>query len=139
MKKSILSISMVTGLIALESCGTPSEDTWPTPEKRQISSAIQRTPQESLIVAMTSSGGGAGDIIFRILNCKGESNRCELLASVDTNDRPSPTLSINSSGVALNVNKQDYIADFRNFSRELGSVQPGELYLEYRKDAKGTR
>ena len=134
MKISVLSNS-VLAVLGLGGCASSSEDTWPAPEKRQISSAIQRNAQETLIIAVTSSGGGAGDITHRVLVCKSDSKRCELLASIDTNDAAAPALSKTRDGVELTVNKSDYVADFRNFSRQLGSLQPGELYLRYRVDA----
>jgi hypothetical protein len=138
MKSLVASGLVVTILIGLGGCSAQSGDTWPAPEKRQISSTVQRSPEETLVVAVTSSGGGAGDITHRVLACNSGSDRCELLASIDTNDRPAPALSKANDGVALIVNKGDYVAGFRNFSRELGSLQPGELYLQYRVDSKGT-
>jgi hypothetical protein len=116
----------------LAGCGGPSGDTWPSPEKQQISSALRRNSDEVVVIALTSSGGGAGDITYRVLACKSGMAKCELLASIDTNDRAPPTLSRIPQGITLTVNKSDYIADFRNFSRELGTIRPGELYLLYR-------
>jgi hypothetical protein len=126
--------SVAAALIGLGSCGSGCADTWPFPEQGQISSTIRRNNEESLMIAVTSSGGGAGDITYRVLNCQTANKMCELLASVDTNDRAAPTLSVAGRDVMLVVNKQDYVANFRNFSREIGSVQPGQLYLQYRAD-----
>jgi hypothetical protein len=132
MKAVLLSNAVLTILIGLGGCNSRSGDTWPAPDKRQISSAVQRTAEETLLVTLTSSGGGAGDLTHRVLACKSGSEMCELLASIDTNDGPAPALSKTREGVALIVNRGDYVADYRNFSRELGSLQPGELYLQYR-------
>lgn len=135
MKALIFSVSALA-VLGLGGCASPSEDTWPAPEKREISSALQRNDQETLIVAVTSSGGGAGDITHRVLVCRSDSKRCELLASIDTNDAAAPVLSKTRYGVELTINRSDYVADFRNFSRHLGSLQPGELYLRYRAETK---
>lgn len=121
-------------LIALGACSSQSEETWPAPAKSQVSSAVQRSPEETIVVAVTSSGGGAGDITHRVLACQRGGARCELLASIDTNDGPPPIVAKSAVGIALTVNKGDYVAGFRNFSRELGSLQPGEIYLQYRVD-----
>lgn len=124
-------------LMGLGGCSSQTGDTWPAPEKRAVTSAIQLKPNERLLLAVTSSGGGAGDITYRLLNCKNDGKRCELLASIDTNDNLAPALSRSRSGISLVVNIGDYVADFRNFSREIGSLQPGELSLQYRADVRG--
>jgi hypothetical protein len=130
----ILSTSALVVLLGLSGCQPQAEDTWPVPRTDQITSKAQRNPQETLLVALTSSGGGAGDLTYRILMCKSGSKICELLGSIDTNDAASPVLSKTKDGVELIVNEKDYLADFRNFSRELGTLQPGELRLRYRVD-----
>lgn len=133
MRTLYFSGSILAALLGLESYAPSSKDALPAPQKRQISSALQRNAQETLIVAVDSSGGGAGDITHRVLVCKSGSKMCELLASIDTNDAAAPVLSKTREGVQLTINKSDYVAGFRNFSRELGSLQPGELYLQYRE------
>jgi hypothetical protein len=102
------------------------------PGPDQVSSTAQTASKETLLVATTSSGGGAGDITYRVLACKKGSDRCELLANIDTNDAEAPSFANTPDGVVLLVNKGDYVADFRNFGRELASLQPGELRLQYR-------
>jgi hypothetical protein len=125
---------ILLALIGVSGCGRQASDTWPAPDKKQIIAISQKSAKESLIIAITSSGGGAGDITYRLLDCNSGVEKCELLASIDTNDRPAPSLAITQEGIALIVNRSDYLADFRNFSRELGSLQPSELYLQYRTD-----
>ena len=137
MKMSPLLGIILLSPAGLSACGDQSRDTWPAPEKGEISSILQKGSGNALIVVVTSSGGGAGDITHRLLDCKTGSEKCELLAGIDTNDAPPPTLSDTKEGVALIVSKSDYVADFRNFSRELGSLQPGELYLQYRNGNGG--
>jgi hypothetical protein len=129
---SLRRLGALSILVTLAGCSSQQTDTWPSPGSREIVSSIQRTPEERLLVASSSSGGGAGDITYRILACKAHDERCELLASIDTNGQPAPGLLKTEEGVALIVNRNDYIADFRNFARELASLQPGELYLNYR-------
>jgi hypothetical protein len=122
-------------LAGLGCCDAQSPDTRPAPEKRQVSSAVRINSTETLLVTLTSSGGGAGDLTYRLLDCRSGEEKCELLASIDTNDNSAPTLSLTQSGIVLTVNKSDYVADFRNFSRKLGTLQPGRLYLHYRPDS----
>jgi hypothetical protein len=119
-------------LTMLEGCNAAEEDTWPSPNERQVSSKLPINLHESLVVAVTSSGGGAGDITYRLLDCKSGDDKCELLASIDTNDNVPPALANTRDGIALTVNRGDYVADFRNFSREQGSLEPGKLFLQYR-------
>lgn len=132
MKAWALSNMVLAILIGLEGCSGGPDDTMPKPEKRQISSTVQRTPDELLVIAVTSSGGGAGDITHRLLACKLQGDHCEILASIDTNDRTAPVLEKTHRGVDLIVNQGDYVAGFRNFSRKIGTMQPGELSVRYR-------
>jgi hypothetical protein len=132
MKLACKGAALLAILSGMGGCNSNSGDTWPVPDARQIVAAIQRTPEEKLLVAASSSGGGAGDDTYRVLACKAGGERCELLASIDTNDKVAPALSKSRDGIALTINASDYIADFRNFSRETTTLQPGEFYLRYR-------
>jgi hypothetical protein len=110
--------------------GAPEE--MDRPNEQAISSRVSRGSAGELVVAVTHSGGGAGDTVHRLLACPSSAGSCELLASVDTNDRPPPALIPEGSKIAFVINQSDYLGGFRNYSRSLPDLQPGSILIRYR-------
>jgi len=102
------------------------------PDDQSISSRISRGSDGELLVAVTHSGGGAGDTVHRLLACPSSAGSCELLASVATNDQPPPALVTEGSKIAFVLNERDYLGGFRNYSRSLPGLQPGSILIRYR-------
>lgn len=103
--------------------GVPEE--MDRPDEESVSSRVSRGSAGELLVAVTHSGGGAGDTVHRLLACPSSDRSCELLASVDANDGPPPTLVEEGSRIAFIINERDYLGGFRNYSRSLPDLQPG--------------
>ena len=125
-------MAVLIGLVA-GCAGVPEE--MDRPDERYISSRISRGDAGELIVAVTYSGGGAGDTTHRLLACPRSARSCELLASIDTNDRPRPELIMEGSKITLLVNEPDYIGGFRSYSRALAGLEHGSIFLRYRESA----
>jgi len=88
----VASLAFLLPLVYLAAgCARVSEE-MDRPDDQSISSRVARPSGGELLVAVTYPGGGAGDTIHRLLACASSARSCELLASVDTNDRPPPSL-----------------------------------------------
>lgn len=119
-------------LVSLASACAGAPEEMDRPDDQSISSRVSRGSDGELLVAVTHSGGGAGDSVHRLLACPALANTCELLASVDANDGPLPALVEEGSRIAFTINESDYLSGFRNFSREVPSLRPGSIAIRYR-------
>jgi hypothetical protein len=125
------SLGWMPFLICLGACAGAPEKV-DRPDDQSISSRVARGDAGELLVAVNYSGGGAGDTVHRLLACSTSARSCELLASVDTNDRPPPTLVKQGSRTAFIINESDRMSGFRNYSRTLADAQDGSIIILYR-------
>ena len=132
-------LAWMASLIYLASaCGGVPEN-MDRPEDRSVSSRISRGSAGELLVAVTYSGGGAGDTVHRLLACPSSAGSCELLASVDTNGRPPPALVPEGSRIAFLINESDYLGGFRNHSHSLPGLKPGTILIRSRSSPSPLR
>lgn len=83
------------------------------------------------MLAAHYSAGGAGDKSYKVLGCRLDAQKCEVLATIDPYDQPIPELKNEGGTIVLVTNRRDSIAGFRNFSHDL-QTDRGSLILRYR-------
>jgi hypothetical protein len=98
----------------------------------QAYAELERAEGYRLKLATFGSGGGAGDITYRLIGCLPRSSTCEILANISTNDGRRPDLGLRSGKLVLVVNETDYVTGFRNYSRRAIDLPPGSITLMVR-------
>jgi hypothetical protein len=124
-------IATVVGALIVTGCGSSPEERIARPDTKDLKGSVQVSDKSNILLAVYYSGGAAGDKTYKLLGCRLNSKRCEVLATIDSYNQAIPELLSGDGTVFLVVNRLDSISGFRNFSHDL-QTDRGSVSLRYR-------